>query len=64
MPVRLLAVCSCHAQEARSEYGKPDGDNKVDHDFYPWCEARGGAGLWFVVAANYGGSEEIAWRKV
>jgi len=34
MPVRLLAVCSCHAQKARSEYGKPDGDNKVDHDFF------------------------------
>jgi hypothetical protein len=58
-----MAVRSSHAQKARSEDGKPGGDNKVDHVFDPWCEAQGGAGLWFVVAAIYGGSEEIAWRE-
>ena len=58
-----MAVRSSHAQKAASEYVKLGDDNKVDHDFYPWCEARGGAGLWFVVAAIYGGSEEIAWRE-
>jgi hypothetical protein len=63
MGVTLVAVRSRQAQKARSEYGKPGGDNKVDHDFYPWCEARGGAGLWFVVAAIYGGSEEMVWRE-
>lgn len=69
MPVRfavvgLVPVRSGHADEARSKSGKPGGDNKVDHGFYPWCEARGGAGLWLVLAANYGGSKEMAWRAL
>ena len=63
MPVRLIAVCGGHAEKARSDYGKPGGDNQVDHDFYPWCEARGGAGFGFLVA-TYGGSKAVEWRAL
>lgn len=42
---KSVPVRGGHADKARSDDREPGGDNQIDHGFYPFDEARGGAGL-------------------